>query len=50
MPDLDPKLIGFRPWTELKSTVLVEFTTNDKLSLETSFLTAHVSRLQEKKR
>lgn len=36
--DLDPELIGFRPWRDFKADILKLFSISDRLSLESSFL------------
>jgi hypothetical protein len=48
--DLDPPLIGFRPWRELREEILEKFTTKDHLTLESSFLSAEGHAFHEKKR
>lgn len=36
--DLDPVIMNFRPWRELKIEILKTFNTQDRLSIESSFL------------
>lgn len=38
IPDLDPRLPGFRPWSEFREIILENFKTSDLLTLESSFL------------
>jgi hypothetical protein len=38
VPDLDPIINGFEPWTKMKQRILKEFTSTEQLSLETTFL------------
>lgn len=49
--DLDPQLLGFKPWKELKAEILKTFTTKDRLCLESSFLNdGRADRVPEKRR
>lgn len=48
--DLDPDLVGFRPWREFRNNILESFKTKDRLSLESSFLEHYEFHLTEKKR
>jgi hypothetical protein len=50
VPSLDPEFVGFRPWSELRRIMLQEFTTNDRFSMESSFLPTEFNRVEEKKR
>lgn len=42
VPDLDPSINDFTPWSEMKKRVLIEFTATDQLSLESKFLSKDV--------
>lgn len=48
--ELDPELVGFRHWREYKAMILKGFKTDDRLSLESSFLERRGSLYMDKKR
>ena len=48
IPNLDPVINGFAPWTSMKERILKEFTATDQLSLETSYLNREAEKQRQR--